>query len=37
MGLYDDLYSPIADRSTLVDGTSGVEIFPISLRLQTNT
>ncbi len=25
MGLYDDLYSPIADRSTLVDGTSGVE------------
>jgi biuret amidohydrolase len=28
MGLYDDLYSPIADRSTLVDGTSGVEIFP---------
>ena len=27
MGLYDDLYSPIADRSTLVDGTSGVEIF----------
>jgi biuret amidohydrolase len=28
MGLYDDLYSPIADRSTLVDGTSGAEIFP---------
>jgi biuret amidohydrolase len=28
MGLYDDLYSPIADRSTLVDGTKGVEIFP---------
>ena len=28
MGLYDDLYSPIADRSTLVDGTSGTEIFP---------
>src|SRR6478609_5755079 len=27
MGLYDDLYSPIADRSSLVDGTSGVEIF----------
>ncbi len=27
MGLYDDLYSPIADRSTLVDGTKGVEIF----------
>jgi hypothetical protein len=27
MGLYDDLCSPIADRSTLVDGTSGVEIF----------
>ena len=28
MGLYDDLYPPIADRSTLVDGTPGVEIFP---------
>jgi len=27
MGLYDDLYPPIADHSTLVDGTSGVEIF----------
>src|SRR6476659_8496359 len=27
MRLYDDLYSPIADRSTLVDGTKGVEIF----------
>ncbi|WP_375785540.1 cysteine hydrolase family protein [Bradyrhizobium sp. Pha-3] len=27
MGLYDDLYSPIADRSSLVDGTAGVEIF----------
>lgn len=27
MGLYDDLYQPIADRSALVDGTSGVEIF----------
>ncbi|MBR1165245.1 isochorismatase family protein [Bradyrhizobium elkanii] len=27
MGLYDDLYSPIADRSSLVDGTEGVEIF----------
>ena len=27
MGLYDDLYSPIADRSSLVDGTKGVEIF----------
>src|SRR6476469_2362620 len=27
MGLYDDLYSPITDRSTLVDGTSGTEIF----------
>ena len=25
---YHDLYPPIADRSTLVDGTSGVEIFP---------
>jgi ureidoacrylate peracid hydrolase len=27
MGLYDDLYPPIADRSTLVDGTPGVEIY----------
>jgi len=27
MGLYDDLYSPIADRLSLVDGTEGVEIF----------
>jgi biuret amidohydrolase len=27
MGLYDDLYGPIADRSSLVDGTPGVEIY----------
>lgn len=27
MGLFDDLYPPIADRSSLVDETSGVEIF----------
>lgn len=27
MGLYDDLYPPIADRAALVDGTPGVEIF----------
>lgn len=27
MGLYDDLYPPIADRASLVDGTPGVEIF----------
>ncbi len=27
MGLYDDLYWPIADRSSLVDGSEGVEIF----------
>ena len=27
MGLFDDLYLPIADRSSLVDGTAGVEIF----------
>ena len=27
MGLFDDLYPPIADRSSLVDGTAGVEIF----------
>jgi nicotinamidase-related amidase len=28
MGLYDDLYGPVADRSSLVDGTPGVDIFP---------
>jgi nicotinamidase-related amidase len=28
MGLYDDLYGPIADRSSLIDGTTGAEIFP---------
>lgn len=28
MGMYDDLYPPIAERAALVDGTSGVEIFP---------
>jgi nicotinamidase-related amidase len=27
MGMYDDLYPPIADRSCLVDGTKGIEIF----------
>ena len=27
MGMFDDLYPPIADRSSLVDGTAGVEIF----------
>lgn len=27
MGRYGDLYPPIADRSALVDGTSGVEVF----------
>lgn len=27
MGLYDDLYPPIADRSCLVDGTRGAEIY----------
>jgi Isochorismatase family len=27
MGLYDDLYPPIADHATLVDGTPGIEIF----------
>src|SRR5438067_1289222 len=27
MGMYDDLYTPIADRSCLVDETKGVEIF----------
>ncbi len=29
MGLYDDLYPPIADRAALVDGTDGAEIFPV--------
>jgi ureidoacrylate peracid hydrolase len=27
MGLYDDLYPPIAERSALVDGTVGADIF----------
>ncbi len=27
MGLYDNLYPPIADHSTLIDGTPGIEIF----------
>lgn len=27
MGLFDDLYPPVADRSSLIDGTPGVEIF----------
>lgn len=27
MGMYDDLYPPIANRASLVDGTPGVEIF----------
>ncbi|MGH3585343.1 MAG: cysteine hydrolase family protein [Pseudonocardia sp.] len=28
MGLYDDLYPPIAERSALVDGTEGADIHP---------
>ncbi len=28
MGMYDDLYPPIADRASLVDETAGVDIFP---------
>jgi ureidoacrylate peracid hydrolase len=28
MGRFADLYPPIADRTSLVDGTPGVEIFP---------
>lgn len=28
MGLYDDLYPPIAERASLVDGSPGVEIYP---------
>jgi nicotinamidase-related amidase len=27
MGLYDDLYPPIADRSSLVDGSPGADIY----------
>lgn len=27
MGLYDDLYPPIADGSSLIDGTPGAEVF----------
>ncbi len=29
MGMFDDLYPPVADRSALVDGTPGVDIHPI--------
>ncbi len=29
MGLYDDLYPPIADRSALVDGTEGSDIYKV--------
>jgi nicotinamidase-related amidase len=28
MGLFDDLWPPIASRAGLVDGTSGIEIYP---------
>src|SRR5258708_6726871 len=28
MGLFDDLYPPIAERSSLVDNTPGVDIYP---------
>ncbi len=28
MGLFDDMHPPIASRAALVDGTSGVEIYP---------
>ena len=28
MGLFDDMHPPIANRQALVDGTSGVEIYP---------
>ena len=28
MGLYDDLYPPIAERKALIDGTQGVAIYP---------
>jgi biuret amidohydrolase len=37
MGLYDDLYPPIADHSTLVDGTPGIEIFRDLAPLQAST
>jgi nicotinamidase-related amidase len=29
MGLYDDLYPPIEQRAALVDGSPGVEIYPL--------
>ncbi|MFL5286470.1 MAG: cysteine hydrolase family protein, partial [Rhodopila sp.] len=28
MGLFDDMHPPIANRTALVDGTPGVEIYP---------
>jgi nicotinamidase-related amidase len=28
MGMYDDLYPPIAERAALIDGTEGVQIYP---------
>jgi ureidoacrylate peracid hydrolase len=28
MGLFDDIHPPIANRAALVDGTSGVDIYP---------
>ena len=28
MGLFDDMHPPIANRSALVDGTTGVDIYP---------
>ena len=37
MGMYDDLYPPIANRASLVDGTPGVEISPASRPHRANT
>src|SRR4051794_12741712 len=37
MGLFDDMPPPIANRTALVDGTPGVEIYRNSLRSQVST
>lgn len=34
MGLFDDLHPPIANRDALVDGTPGVEIYPLQRLLR---
>ncbi len=37
MGLYDDLYSVVADRSVLVDGSPGAEIYKTWRRRRAST